>query len=116
MESEGLFLPPAEIKRPEVKIDDTGTKIKNDQLSQTVQSDKIAANIEDQEKIESMRSELDLESKNDSSITTTRQAVDKLMQICTAREPYSIEQAKAEQPFTHYSNSGNIFQILRYGI
>ena len=32
------------------------------------------------------------------------------------RDAYTLEDAKEEQPYTHYSHAGNVFQILRFGI
>lgn len=32
------------------------------------------------------------------------------------RQEYSVEDARKEKPFTHYSNTKNLFQILRFGI
>jgi|GEM_PF-7001762 len=43
-------------------------------------------------------------------------ALDEIKSGPLPKAPYSLEQADQEQPFTHYTQPGNIFQILRYGI
>jgi hypothetical protein len=43
-------------------------------------------------------------------------AVDELKSEPLPHETYTLEMADQEQPFTHYTQAGNIFQVLRFGI
>jgi len=43
-------------------------------------------------------------------------AVDEIKNGSAPEQTYTLETAEQERPFTHYTNPGNIFQILRFGI
>lgn len=46
----------------------------------------------------------------------TEEAVRQLGAVCEKRSEYTLDMAKQERPLIHYSGSGNIFQMLRFGI
>lgn len=43
-------------------------------------------------------------------------AVDEIKSGSAPEQAYTLETAEREKPFTHYTNPGNIFQILRFGL
>jgi hypothetical protein len=43
-------------------------------------------------------------------------AVDEIMSEPLPKGAYSLETAERERPFTHYTEPGNIFQVLRFGL
>lgn len=43
-------------------------------------------------------------------------AIDEIKAGSAPEQAYSLETAEQEKPFTHYTNPGNIFQILRFGL
>ncbi len=85
------------------------------QEARRLKLEKVNRLVENQEKLSELREQLGVEQVAP-EITTTRQAAEELENFQIDRQEYSLDDAKREKPFMHYSRAGNIFQILRFGI